>query len=249
MSNPPLLRTTNLCRDFGGLQAVHDVSLTFEEKQIHAVIGPNGAGKTTLINLLSGDIPPSAGSIHFRDADITSDGPEKIARLGIGRSYQQTHVINDMTCRENCCLGARDDTSGMGFIRPANLYQDIMAKADESLAQVGLQDRAETLAASLSHGEQSQLEISMVLAANPTLVLLDEPLAGMGVGDSRRMVELLKQISETCTIILIEHDMDAVFELADVLTVMVDGQVLKTGTPEEVRADDQVQRAYLGEVD
>lgn len=248
MSHMSLLSTSNLCRDFGGIHAVRDVSLTFNLNQIHAVIGPNGAGKTTLINLLSGDISPSQGSIHFGDTDITAVGPEKTARLGIGRSYQQIHVINDMTCRDNCCLGTRDDASGMGFVRPANHYQDIIAEADTALAQVGLLDRANTLATNLSHGEQRQLEIAMVLAASPTLVLLDEPLAGIGGGDSRRMVDLLKMISSTCTIVLIEHDMDAVFELADVLTVMVDGQVLKTGTPEEVRADEQVQRAYLGEV-
>lgn len=243
----PLLQTRSLSRDFGGVHAVQDVSLTVETARIHAVIGPNGAGKTTLINLLSGDMKPSRGEARFRDTDITSLSPERVARLGIGRSYQQTHVIGDMTCLENCCLGARDDITGMGFFRPAARYADTIVRAQVALEQMRMTDRADIPAAALSHGEKRQLEIAMVLASGPELLLLDEPLAGMGTGESRRMVDLLKMIATTHTVVLVEHDMDAVFELADVLTVMVDGQVLKTGTPEDVRADTRVQRAYLGE--
>ncbi len=244
----PFLRTDNLSRDFGGVHAVQGVSIEFTEGLIHAVIGPNGAGKTTLANLLSGDIAPSAGGIQFRGGDITDAPPHQIARLGIGRSYQQTHVIGDMTCLENCRLGAQTRRSSrMGFFRAASAYGDINAFAERALAQVGLADRAHVLAANLSHGEQRQLEIGMVLASDPALLLLDEPLAGMGLSDSRRMIDLLKALSRSRTIVLIEHDMDAVFELADILTVMVDGQVLKTGSPDDVRADPMVQQAYLGE--
>lgn len=251
MSTPllhtPILHTMNLSRDFGGVHAVQDVSIGFSAGQIHAVIGPNGAGKTTLINLLSGDIHPSQGSIYLNDSDITGASPQQIARLGMARSYQQTQIIGDMTCRENCCLGAQvRQLNTMHFFRPASGYEDINALADQALIQVGLENRRNVPAANLSHGEQRQLEIGMVLASDPSLILLDEPLAGMGVGDSRRMIDLLKQISGSRTIVLIEHDMDAVFELADILTVMVDGRVLKTGSPDEVRADAMVQRAYLG---
>jgi len=244
----PFLRTDNLSRDFGGVHAVQGVSIDFTEGMIHAVIGPNGAGKTTLTNLLSGDIAPSAGSIHFRGSNITDAPPHQIAHLGIGRSYQQTHVIDDMTCLENCRLGAQTrQSSGMGFFRAASADDDSNAFAEQALAQVGLSDRAPVLAANLSHGEQRQLEIGMILASDPALLLLDEPLAGMGLSDSRRMIDLLKALSRSRTIVLIEHDMDAVFELADVLTVMVDGQVLKTGSPDDVRADPMVQQTYLGE--
>jgi len=248
-----LLHTEGLCRDFGGIHAVKDVSLEFTGGSIHAVIGPNGAGKTTLINLLSGDITPTRGRIFLQGSDITGAQPQQIARRGVGRSYQQTHVINDMTCMENCRLGAQtlhsgsNAFAGMGFLRPASAYDDVNTFAEDALGRVGLLDRANVLATNLSHGERRQLEIGMVLAAGPSLILLDEPLAGMGVGDSRRMIDLLKELSQTRTIILIEHDMDAVFELADVLTVMVDGEVLKTGAPAIIRADPMVQKAYLGE--
>jgi len=240
------LQTVNLSRDFGGIHAVKSVSLAFEKNEIHAIIGPNGAGKTTLINLLSGDLPPSNGQVLFRGEDITGEPPDRIARLGLGRTYQQTHVIQDMTCRENCCLGVRDGNSGMGFVRPATSYNHVIAIADNVLELVELYDRADELAGSLSHGEQRQLEIGMVLATHPELLLLDEPLAGVGGGDSRRVIKLLKKISHTTTIVLIEHDMDAVFEMADMLTVMVNGAVLMTETPENVRSDVAVQRAYLG---
>lgn len=244
----PLLYTDNLSRDFGGVHAVQGVSIGFTEGLIHAVIGPNGAGKTTLINLLSGDTPPSAGNIYFRGNDITGTRPQHVAQLGIGRSYQQTRVISDMTCLENCRLGAQArHTNGMRFVRAASAYGETNTIAEQALAQVGLNDRSHLLAARLSHGEQRQLEIGMVLATDPALLLLDEPLAGMGIGDSRRMIDLLKGLSRTRTMVLIEHDMDAVFELANILTVMVDGKVLKTGTPDEVRADSVVQQAYLGE--
>ncbi len=244
-----LLRTENLSRDFGGVHAVQNVSMAFGKGRIHAIIGPNGAGKTTLINLLSGEIIPSQGRIFFSDIDVTESTPHQIAHLGIGRSYQQIHIIGDMTCTENCRLGAlARHSGGMRFVRSASAYGDINTVARQALEQVGLGDRAHVLATNLSHGEQRQLEIGMVLASDPSVVLLDEPLAGMGAGDSRRMVDLLKKIARSRTIILVEHDMDAVFELADVLTVMVDGQVLKTGSPDDVRADLTVQQAYLGEM-
>lgn len=257
-SHSTILSTEGLRRDFGGIHAVQHVSLSFTEGLIHAVIGPNGAGKTTLINLLSGDTSVSGGRVFFGETDITDMPPHQINHLGIGRSYQQTHIIGDMTCLENCRLGAQSQfqskqtgfmSVGMRFFHKASGYDDINAAAAQALDQIHLTERAHDQATDLSHGERRQLEIAMVLATNPSLLLLDEPLAGMGVGDARRMIDLLKEISAGRTIILIEHDMDAVFELADVLTVMVDGQVLKTGSPDEVRADAQVQQAYLGEAD
>jgi len=242
-----ILRTRGLSRNFAAVAAVDDVSLSFAADETHAVIGPNGAGKTTLINLLSGVLKADCGRVSFANEDITGLAPERIAGLGIGRSYQKTSILGDFTCFGNCWLGANAPRSGrMRFVRPALADRAAVAKAEQALEMCGLLRRRDWKASSLSHGEQHRLEIAMMLAADPRVLLLDEPLAGMGPDEALRMVSLLEQLALSHTIILIEHDMDAVFKLADTITVMVDGRVLETATPERIRDSEAVNRAYLG---
>ena len=244
----PILRVTALSRHFGGLAAVSDVSLELRMSEVHAVIGPNGAGKTTLIDLLSGDLAPSAGSIRFEGREIAGLAADRIARLGIGRSYQKANIFPDFTLIENCRLAAQARLAGsMRFFRPALTRRDLTASAERVLAQVGLAEPWDRLAGLVSHGEQRQLEIAMTLATAPQVLLLDEPLAGMGTAEAERMVGLLQRLKAEHAILLVEHDMDAVFALADRLTVMVNGQVIASGTPDAIRADAGVQAAYLGE--
>ncbi len=245
-----LLRTEDLRRQFGGLAAVKSVSLECHEGRVHAVIGPNGAGKTTLINLLSGDLAPSAGSIEILGRQVNGLGPHQISQLGVGRSYQRTNIFMSFTAFENCRLAAQSRLpTSMRFLRPAARYREVNEMATQALAAAELSGRADVLAAALSHGERRQLEVAMTLATRPKVLLLDEPLAGMGADESARMVALLRKLAPAHAMLLVEHDMDAVFALADTLTVMVDGAVLATGTPAAVRANEEVQRAYLGESD
>ncbi len=226
-----LLHAKNLTKRFGGLAAVNDVSIDLARGQIHAVIGPNGAGKSTLSNLLSGDLPLTSGQIQLGDTDITGWSMERIARRGIGRSFQKTNVFLPLSVFENVRLAAH-----------FNVEQTTRA-----IELAKLEHHAKTIAANMSHGEQRQLEVAMCLAGNPSVLLLDEPLAGMGAEEAERMIGLLHSLKATHAIMLVEHDMDAVFALADVLTVMVDGRVIATGTPSAIRADAKVQAAYLGE--
>lgn len=243
----PLLRTKGLTRRFGGLVAVSDVSLDLHLGEIHAVIGPNGAGKTTLTNLLSGDLPPTSGEVLFEGRNIAGQASDQISRLGIGRSYQKTNIFLPFTVFENCRLAAQSRAPhALRVFHEAGRYADINGRAEEAMAVAGLGHRARRVAATLSHGEQRQLEIAMCLATQPRLLLLDEPLAGMGPHESQRMVELIKSLTAEHAIMLIEHDMDAVFALASRLTVMVNGEVLESGTPEQVRSSPAVQLAYLG---
>ena len=243
-----ILETRDLSRTFGALVAVDKVSLQFERGQVHAIIGPNGAGKTTFINLLSGDIDTSFGSTHFNGQDITNLPPDKISQLGIGRSYQKTNIFPEFSCLQNCWLGAQSRLpTCMRFVRPARRYDEVREHADKALRDCGLYQRRNTVAAHMSYGEQRQLEIGMMLATNPQLLLLDEPLAGMGQEESFEIIELLKKLAEDHTLILIEHDMDAVFSIAQKLTVMVNGQVLETGSVEQIRNSKAVHEAYLGE--
>ena len=242
-----VLRTERLTKHFGGLAAVNDVSLEFFTDQIHAVIGPNGAGKTTLASLLSGDLPCTSGRIYLDGEDIAGLSPDRISQRGVGRSYQKTNIFLPFTVFENCRIAAQSRLpSSMRFIRPAPAYLGVVREAQRALAEVGLEHRAQELAATLSHGEQRQLEIAMTLATRPRILLLDEPLAGMGSEESARMVELLRKLRQAHAMLLVEHDMDAVFALADRLTVMVDGRVLESGAPELIRASAAVQEAYLG---
>jgi branched-chain amino acid transport system ATP-binding protein len=242
-----ILSVENLSKHFGGLAAVENLSLEVKMGELHAVIGPNGAGKTTLINLMSGDLTASSGEIRFRGSTITRLKPETRARLGIARSYQKTNIFASFSALENCRLAAQSsEPHPLNWLRDALSYDNTMNRARRALEAVGLSGREDQAALALSHGEQRQLEIAMCLATEPRLLLLDEPLAGMGAEESVKMIQLIEQLAENHAVLLVEHDMDAVFQLARVLTVMVDGRVLASGTPAQIRANRDVQNAYLG---
>ena len=245
-----LLSAKNLTKRFGGLAAVNQVSLDLWLGRIHAVIGPNGAGKSTLTNLLSGDMVPTAGSVTLAGQDVTGWKPEKISRAGLGRSYQKTNIFLPFTALENVRLAAqsRRPHAARWLTRAKNIAATNEA-AMKALEWAGLKDRRTLVAGAMSHGEQRQLEIAMSLATEPKVLLLDEPLAGMGVAEAERMVQLLVDLKPHHAMMLVEHDMDAVFTLADQLTVMLDGQVIASGPPDTVRADPTVQSAYLGQED
>jgi branched-chain amino acid transport system ATP-binding protein len=246
----PVLQARDLTRRFGGLAACDGVGIALERGQLHALLGPNGAGKSTLINLLSGDLKPSSGSIRFKGHDIAGMTADRRSRLGIGRSYQKTNIFPSFTVFENARLAAQS-REPRPFAIAADASRDPASRerASRGLELAGLDAHVERQAGALSHGEQRQLEIAMVLATSPEVLLLDEPLAGMGADESVRMVALLKRLSGTHAILLVEHDMDAVFALADVITVMVNGQVLESGPPAQIRASEPVRRAYLGQDD
>jgi branched-chain amino acid transport system ATP-binding protein len=242
-----ILSVENLSKHFGGLAAVENLSLEVKMGELHAVIGPNGAGKTTLINLMSGDLTASSGEIRFRGSTITRLKPEARARLGIARSYQKTNIFASFSALENCRLAAQSsEPHPLNWLRDALSYDNTMNRARRALEAVGLSGREDQAALALSHGEQRQLEIAMCLATEPRLLLLDEPLAGMGAEESAKMIQLIERLAENHAVLLVEHDMDAVFQLARVLTVMVDGRVLASGTPAQIRANRDVQNAYLG---
>jgi branched-chain amino acid transport system ATP-binding protein len=243
-----LLAARQLTKRFGGLAAVHDVTLELWRDRIHAVIGPNGAGKSTLTNLLSGDLPPSSGTVMLGQHDVTGWSPEKISNKGLGRSYQKTNIFMPFTVWENVRLAAQSREPHAGrWLQRAGRMASINSRAERALELAGLQSRRHSIAGTISHGEQRQLEIAMTLATEPQVLLLDEPLAGMGVAEAERMVALLLALKQEHGMLLVEHDMDAVFALADQLTVMVNGQVIASGSPAQIRADAGVQAAYLGE--
>ena len=247
-----LLTATGLTKRFGGLAAVNNVSLTRWRDRIHAVIGPNGAGKSTLANLLSGDLPPTDGQVMLCGADITGWTPERISRQGLGRSYQKTNIFQAFTVWDNVRLAAQSRQpqqpwNPLSWLLTASKSIATNDRATRAIELSGLKDRRVAMAGAISHGEQRQLEIAMTLATEPQVLLLDEPLAGMGVAEAQRMVELLLKLKADHAILLVEHDMDAVFALADHLTVMVNGQVIASGTPEAIRGNADVQAAYLGE--
>ncbi len=243
----PALQVSGLTKRFGGLVAVSNVSLQLTTGTLHALIGPNGAGKSTLINMLSGDLQPTAGSIRFNGRDIARSSSDQRSRLGIGRSYQKTNIFPAFSVLENCRLAAQSrEPHAFNLFRSAASYRSVTREAERALEAVGLEPRANLIAGNLSHGEQRQLEIAMSLATAPRVLLLDEPLAGMDAEESESMVRLLDDITKDHAVLLVEHDMDAVFALAEVLTVMVNGCVLASGTPEQIRNSPEVQRAYLG---
>jgi branched-chain amino acid transport system ATP-binding protein len=247
VTTSPILNVVELSKRFDGLVAVNAVSLEALSGEVHAVIGPNGAGKTTLINLLSGDLPPSSGSILFEGHDIAGLPAHRIAQLGVSRSYQKTNIFAGFTVFENCRLAAQSRlTTSMRFFRPANAYGAVNDAAERALELVGLSRQKDAVAGMLSHGEQRQLEIAMTLATRPKVLLLDEPLAGMGAEESAEMTTLIARLAATHAILLVEHDMDAVFSVAHRLTVMVNGRVLESGAPQAIRQSKAVQEAYLG---
>ena len=243
-----LLEVSGLRKSFGALRASDDIDFTVAEGETHAVIGPNGAGKTTFISQLAGDLRPDAGRIVFAGEDVTHLPAPRRARRGFARSFQITSVFHDFTAVENVALAvmARAGHS-FRFWRDARGEAALFEPAHRLLEEVGLAGRAGALARHMSHGEHRQLEVAMALATQPRLLLLDEPMAGMGIEESQRMIELLSGLKRRQTIVLVEHDMDAVFRLADRISVLVYGRVVATGTPEEIRANPDVRTAYLGE--
>jgi branched-chain amino acid transport system ATP-binding protein len=243
-----LLRIRGLSKRFGGIAAADEISLDIAAGELHAVIGPNGAGKTTLIAQLTGEIRPDGGSIEFDGEDITGLQVYRRSALGLARSFQITSVFPDFSALDNVALAVQAQ-AGHSFRFWADARRDptLREPALAVLERVGLAERAGMLAAKLSHGEQRQLEIAMALATQPRMLLLDEPMAGMGVRESARIVAVLRELKRELTILLVEHDMEAVFALADRITVLVYGRVIASGAPEAVRADAEVRRAYLGE--
>lgn len=241
------LATQGLAKTFGGLAAVRDVSLELTEGQLHAVIGPNGAGKSTLINLLAGELTPTHGRILLGGNDITGLTAHARVHLGIARSFQRTNILPSLSMLENVRLAAQAiGARGRRALKRASTARDLVVQACAALERAGLSEGHQRPAGTLAHGQQRQLEIAMALASQPRVLLLDEPLAGMGPEEGERMVALLKLLAKDHAVLLIEHDMDFVFRVADRMTVMVEGAVLATGRPEEVRANQAVQMAYLG---
>ena len=242
-----ILEVENLHKQFGGIQASRDINLEVEKNQVHAIIGPNGAGKTTLIAQLSGALKPDSGRIRFEGSDITHMSRHKCAHAGIVRSFQITSIILPLSLLENVMLAVQS-ISGHSFRFWLPVMQDtrIRDRALQMLAEVGLEQQADQIAGAVSHGEQRQLEIAMALALKPKLLLLDEPMAGMGKEESVKMIGLLNKLKGDTTILLIEHDMDAVFSLADTTSVLVSGHIIATGSTDEIRNNAEVQKAYLG---
>ena len=243
-----LLQIDGLSKRFGGVVASDEISLSVPQGELHAVIGPNGAGKTTLIGQLAGELAPDAGRIRFEGQDVTALPTYRRSQLGLARSFQITSLFHDFTALDNVALAVQAHAGhSFHFWRPARQEASLREPARAALARVGLASRADMLVSKLSHGEHRQLEIAMALATGPRLLLLDEPMAGMGPEESARMVGMLRELKRDLTILLIEHDMEAVFALADRITVLVYGRIIASGTPEAIRANHEVRQAYLGE--
>ena len=243
-----VLEARGLVKAFGGLRATDNLNLSVEKGELHAIIGPNGAGKTTLISQLCGTLRPDAGQILFKGRDITRMPPYRRAGLGMARSFQITSLIMDMSVLDNVALAVQaHQGSSFRFIRAQRSIAQIRDKAMALLARVGLADKAHMPTRALSHGEHRHIEIAIALAADAELMLLDEPMAGLGGDESRAMIALLQSIKGAHSIVLIEHDMDAVFALADRISVLVYGHIIATGSPADIRANKQVEAAYLGE--
>ncbi|HEX3403981.1 MAG TPA: ABC transporter ATP-binding protein [Acetobacteraceae bacterium] len=241
-----ILQAIGLSRRFGGLLAVADVSLALAVGELHAVIGPNGAGKSTLVNLLAGELLPTAGSIRIDGDDVTGRGNWRVARCGVGRSFQRTNLMPQMTVLENARLAVQARVSARGLLRTLRRDDASVSIARIALSRVGLAESADRIAGTLSHGQLRQLEIGVALAGQPKVLLLDEPLAGMGPEESETFATLLRELSRDYAVLLVEHDMDVVFAVAHRMTVMLDGRVLECGTPEAIRASAAVRDAYLG---
>jgi branched-chain amino acid transport system ATP-binding protein len=244
----PLLQIDGLTRRFGGVLASDAITLDIPRGEFHAIIGPNGAGKTTLIGLLAGEIAPNGGTIRFDGDDITGLAVDKRSHLGLARSFQITSLFRDFSALDNVALAVQAHAShSFRFWHDARRDDTLRAPAAAALERVGLGARANVRVDALSHGEQRQLEIAMALATQPRMLLLDEPMAGMGPDESARMTAMLRELKGTITILLIEHDMETVFALADRITVLVYGRVIASGDPATIRADSAVREAYLGE--
>jgi branched-chain amino acid transport system ATP-binding protein len=243
-----VLEIEGLTKRFGGVVASDGISLTLMPGELHAVIGPNGAGKSTLIGELTGEVAPDSGRIRFDGLDITALPVYRRSQLGLARSFQITSLFPDFTALDNVALAVQAHSGhSFRFWRDARRDPALRDPARSALGRVGLAERADMLVADLSHGERRQLEIAMALATKPRMVLLDEPMAGMGADESSRLLETLRQLKGSVTILLIEHDMDAVFALADRISVLVYGRIIASGDPATIRADTAVRQAYLGE--
>jgi len=233
---------------FVGVVATDDVTLEVKTGEVHALIGPNGAGKTTLISQISGTLPSDRGEIRFDGRDITHARPHERVKLGLARSYQITSIFRRFTVLDNLALAVQARSgSSFSFWRPVSRETALTDEARSIAEEVGLQERRNALAATLAHGEQRTLEVGLALATRPKLVLLDEPLAGMGPEEAQRMIALIDRIRSHVTVLLVEHDMDAVFRLANRISVLVNGRLIASGAPETIKADEQVRKAYLGD--
>lgn len=246
-----LLDVQEVSKHFGGVYALNKASLSVTRGEVHALIGPNGAGKTTLIHVLSGALPCNGGRVMFDGVDLERRPMHERVTLGLARSYQITNIFTRLTVLDNVAMAvqsrSRDWGTSFSFWQPFSLDSAIIGEAHALLRQVSLSEMANRLAGQLSHGEQRSLEVALALATKPKLLLLDEPMAGMGAEESERMVGLIEQLAQQVTILLVEHDMDAVFRLADRISVLVGGTVIASGSPESIRADAEVRRAYLGD--
>jgi branched-chain amino acid transport system ATP-binding protein len=243
-----LLAVEGLTRRFGGVVASDNVTLDVETGELHAIIGPNGAGKTTLVGQLAGEIVPNAGRIRFGGEDITARPVHDRSHLGLARSFQISSLFSGFTALDNVALAVQARAGhSFRFWRPARAEPELRGPARAALERVGLGHRADAVVASMSHGEHRQLELAMALASAPRMLLLDEPMAGLGADESARMVTMLRELKRELTILLIEHDMTAVFALADRITVLVYGRVIASGDPASIRANPEVRQAYLGE--
>ncbi|HZP97124.1 MAG TPA: ABC transporter ATP-binding protein [Candidatus Limnocylindria bacterium] len=241
-----MIETRDLRRDFGGIRALAGVTLTVAEGERRAIIGPNGAGKTTLFNILTGELEPTGGAVRLAGEDVTGRRPHELARRGLARMYQRNELFEPLTARENVALAVG---AAAGPYRPFTAPRSSeRASADELLERVGLAGRRSAPARALSHGERRQLELALALAQRPRLLLLDEPTAGMSPGETTRIAELIGSLDRALTLVIVEHDMDVVFRLAEKITVLHEGRVIAEGTPDEVRGDTQVNEVYLGKV-
>ncbi len=244
-----VFKTENLTRRFSGFTAVNGVTLEIPAGGVRTIIGPNGAGKTTFFNLLSGLLPPSEGRIWFGEREITNLAAYERARLGISRSFQITNIFGQLTVSENVRLAVQAVKDGKtSFFWPGKRFADVVEKTERVLHDVGLWEARDANAENLSHGDQRRLEIGLVIASDPPVLLLDEPLAGMSPTETHETVDLIQRISPGRTILLVEHDIDVVMAISTTITVFQTGTVLAVGTPQEIRGNEAVQRAYLGEL-
>jgi branched-chain amino acid transport system ATP-binding protein len=245
-----ILETKTICHDFSGLQVLMDVNLDVKEGERHAIIGPNGAGKTTLFNVITGTYHPSEGDVFFKGRKVTGFKPHKMVRRGMGRSFQITSTFSRLTAFQNIRMGILSKRAiRFNMLRMLDKMQDVTAETEEVLKRINLDGERDIPASQLSYGKSRSLEISMALATDPELVMLDEPTAGMSVDETHNAVELIRRLTEGKTMVIIEHDMDVVFSLADRITVLHLGTILASGPPEEIRDNQAVKDAYLGEME
>lgn len=246
-TGPIILETQNLCKDFGALRAVDHVSLLIAQGKVHSIIGPNGAGKTTLFNLLTGLLPPTHGKIFFNGTEITNLQAHKISKMGIARSFQITSIFPDLTVQENIRIAIQSRTKfNYNFLLHSKNIKGVEKRLRQVLEEVGLAQKADTVAKNLSYGERRAVDIGIALATDPNLLLLDEPTSGMSEEESSRIIGLIREISTRLTVVLIEHNIDVVLSISDIVTVMHQGQIIAEGMPDEIQENQKVQEAYLG---